>query len=66
MKWLKTLELTDWSLLRVLRLVIGGSLLGEFITGNNWFLLPVAVLFLYQGVFNTGCSACEQGSCEIK
>ena len=55
----------NWSWLRVVRLIIGVSCVGQAIDAREWLLLPVGLFFLYQVFINVGCSSCETDQCEI-
>lgn len=58
-------NLTDWSLLRVVRLVVGISLIGQGADSKEWILIPIGLFFLYQVLFNVGCSSCQTDECSI-
>lgn len=63
MELLKDTLTTPWSLMRILRLLLGMVLLVEGIRGKDWFLGAVALFLLYQAFSNVGC--CGMGSCSI-
>lgn len=49
--------------LRIIRLVLGISFIGEAIANKQWlFLFPGAIL-TYQGIINAGCASCDTDSC---
>ena len=48
--------------LRIVRLIIGISFLGEAIASKQWLFLFPGIILTYQGIVNTGCSS---GACEI-
>ena len=57
--------LTDWSFLRIIRVVIGAVIMIDGIQTVMWLSMIIGGIFLYQGIFNVGCGACVGGSCEI-
>ncbi len=61
MSYLKNMLLTNWHLMRVLRIVIGVSFGIAALKGGDGFMALAASLFLFQGITNTGC--CGAGSC---
>ena len=56
MKWYTRL-VADWSLLRLLRLVLAGFIAYEGVMGEVWWLVALAAVLFFQAVFNTGCGA---------
>jgi len=59
------IKLPNLSLLRIVRLVLGVSFIGEAIASEQWLLLVLGGFFLYQGLMNVGCASCDGGVCEI-
>jgi hypothetical protein len=47
--------LTDWHLMRIVRMAIGIWMLVIAIQTRDWMVSVVSLFFLYQGVTNTGC-----------
>ncbi len=60
------INITDWNLLRIVRLILGFFLVGDAIATKQWFFLGVGVFLLYQSVFNVGCASCPTDTCEIE
>ena len=54
------IKLTNLTLLRIVRFVLGISFVGEAIASKQWLLLILGGFFLYQSVMNVGCAACEE------
>lgn len=55
----------SWSWLRIVRLVLGVSFVGQALDTKEWYLLPIGLFLLYQVVTNVGCSSCETDQCSI-
>jgi len=55
----------SWSWLRVVRLVLGVSFVGQAVDTREWILLPVGVFLLYQVLTNVGCLSCESDQCTV-
>lgn len=49
--------------LRIVRLIVGISFIGEAIASKQWLFLFPGIILTYQGVTNAGCSTCENNSC---
>ena len=58
----KFLLLTNWSLVRVLRVAIGLFFIVEAFRNGEYFWLIAAALLFYQAYSNIGCAG---GSCEV-
>lgn len=59
---MKTLLLTDWNLIRVVRLVFGGMAVTAGFTKGDVLAGAVGALLLYQAIWNVGCCG---GACAI-
>ncbi|MCT4582176.1 MAG: hypothetical protein N4A35_12260 [Flavobacteriales bacterium] len=55
----------SWGWLRVVRLILGVSFVGQAIDTKEWFLLPIGLFLLYQVYTNAGCASCETDQCSI-
>lgn len=59
---------TDWTLMRVLRVLAGVALLVAAWIKRDTLVMAFGLLFLYQGLFNIrgcGMGGCATGSCGI-
>lgn len=65
MENIKTLLTANWSWMRILRLVIGLSAAVDAYARQDWLLMGLATMLIYQGVMNTGCGFGGGGSCSI-
>lgn len=54
--------LSNWSLLRVMRLGLGSALLYSAIAEQNWLPGLLGSILLYQAVMNVGCA---MGNCAV-
>ena len=61
MSELKRRLLTNWHMMRVLRLVIGAMLLITGFQAHDWVTGLFSTFFIYQAVTDTGC--CGSGGC---
>ncbi len=61
MNTLKERLLTNWHIMRIIRLVMGVMMLTMSFQGGDWLLGSFSVFFLYQAVTDTGC--CGTQSC---
>ncbi|PQJ12007.1 hypothetical protein CJD36_009465 [Flavipsychrobacter stenotrophus] len=61
MSSIKESLLTNWSLIRIVRLAIGIWMVGMGIQSKDWAVGLFGGFFLYQAVTNTGC--CGSGAC---
>lgn len=59
------IKLSSFSWLRLARLVLGISFIGEAIASTQWLFLVLGGFFLYQSVMNVGCASCETEACEV-
>jgi len=50
--------------LRIIRLVLGISFIGEAIADKQWLFLLPGFILTYQSIINVGCSTCEEEVCE--
>ncbi len=57
------LRRSAWNFTRVLRISLGSAVLIAAIMQGDWMPGLFGLLFLYQGVYNTGC--CGADGCEI-
>ena len=57
----KTRLLTNWHLMRIVRLGLGMMMLVTGIQGHDWPIGLFSLFFLYQDVTDTGC--CGAGQC---
>ncbi len=55
----------SWSWLRVIRLILGVSFVGQALDSQEWIFLPIGLFLLYQVLTNVGCSSCETDQCTI-
>ncbi len=62
MNW-KNRILSNWSLMRVIRLVLAGVVLTEAFRSNEVILGLLGVILLTQSVLNVGC--CGSSGCDI-
>ena len=53
---MKQLLLTNWHSMRWIRLVIGLFLIQQAVQYQEWLFGFMAAFFLFQSIFNTGCS----------
>lgn len=63
---MKALLMSDWNLMRVLRLLAGIALLVSAYFNRQTLTGAFGLLFLYQGLFNIrgcGMGACASGTC---
>lgn len=63
------LKAGPWSILRVVRIVIGALLLSSAYADSDWLIGLFGLVILVQGIWNTGCGigAFEPGmSCEAE
>lgn len=51
--------------LRIIRLVLGISFIGEAVADKQWLFLFPGIILTYQGIINAGCASCEDDSCAI-
>ena len=58
-------SIRSFSFLRILRIVIGVSFIGEAIAHKQWLFLFLGGFLLYQGVMNVGCTSCVNDVCEV-
>lgn len=58
---MKHLLFTNWHLIRIIRLIFGMFLILQAMETRQWIFIVFAAFFLFQAVFNQGCSAngCE-------
>lgn len=61
MSYMKNMLLTNWHVIRVLRIVIGIAFAVTAITNHDGFMAFAAVFFLFQGITNIGC--CGAAGC---
>ena len=61
MSRIKESLLTNWSLIRIVRLALGIWMIGWSIQAKDWAMGLFGGFFLYQAVTNTGC--CGSGAC---
>lgn len=54
------LDIHAWNFPRVLRVALGLAVLVAAIAQRDWMPMMFGALFLYQGIYNTGCAG---GSC---
>ena len=59
------LALHTWNLTRVLRLLAGIVFFVMGIVDGPWLLSAAALVLIYQGVYNAGCSLIPGSSCAI-
>ena len=59
--------LSNWSLIRVFYVIIGGTLIIQSVLSNQWIGVLVGAYFAAMGVFAFGCASgnCYGGQCEI-
>lgn len=53
--------LSQWNLMRTIRLVLGLLITGEGVKSGQWILAVFGLLFTSMAVFNIGC--CAGGNC---
>ncbi len=58
--------LNNWTLMRVIRLGIGGYGLVDGLQRSEILMIVLGTFFIVQAIFNWGCSSCASGNCEIK
>lgn len=58
---MKNLLFTNWHFMRIIRLVFGIFLIFQAVETHQWLFLIFAAFFLFQALFNQGCSpnGCE-------
>lgn len=59
------MKLPKLSLLRIIRIVLGISFIGEAVANKQWLFLFIGGFLLYQGIMDVGCASCATDSCEI-
>ncbi len=52
---MQKLDWKNWSVDRILRVLIGALLIGSGAADEAWWILSIGLVFLYQGITNTGC-----------
>lgn len=59
--------LSNWSLMRVFYIIIGGTLIVQSVLSRQWIGVVVGGYFAAMGVFAFGCASgnCYGGQCEI-
>lgn len=59
--------LSNWSLMRVFYIIIGGTLIIQSVLSRQWIGVVVGGYFAAMGVFAFGCASgnCYGGQCEI-
>jgi len=55
----------NWSIIRVIRLIIGIYVLYGGIIQSDKLFLFFGGLFTIQALFNFGCSSCSSGNCNV-
>jgi hypothetical protein len=53
----------NWNFMRIVRLIVGASILGQGVLAKDVLLAIAGLLFATMAIFNTGC--CGTGSCNI-
>lgn len=58
---MQKLDWKNWSVDRVVRLVIGALLIGSGVADEAWWILAIGLVLVYQSATNTGCASpyCE-------
>ena len=59
------ITLPKFSWLRLIRLVLGISFIGEAIANRQWLFLFLGGFLIYQAIMNVGCTSCDTGACEV-
>jgi len=59
---MKRLLFTNWHLMRSIRLAFGIFLIFQAAETHQWLFLGIAAFFIFQALFNKGCST---NGCEI-
>ncbi len=61
---MKSILLSNWSLMRIIRLVIAVAIVIQGAYNHNWMLLVLGSLFASMAIFNVGC--CAANGCSTK
>ncbi len=56
------IDLTHWSIMRIIKLVIAIGCFYTYYQSREWFVLAIGIFVFIQVLFNT---ACPDGACEI-
>lgn len=59
---LKNTLLQNWHAMRIIRIVLGGIAIAEFVPTHDWLYLMIGSVLLLQGIFDMGCGGA--GACE--
>lgn len=57
MSYFKQLLLSNWHVMRIVRLALGVGLMVGFVVEGDWILLMASAVLLFQAIFNVGCAS---------
>ena len=59
--------ITGWNFIRIIYVVIGVSLIGQFSSQAQWLGVLLGVYISAMGLFGFGCASgnCSDGNCEV-
>ena len=59
---MKTILFSNWHIMRIIRLAFAIFLFFQAYTTHEWFFILFGLFFLFQALFNVGCST---NSCSV-
>ncbi len=60
------MDFKNWDFVRVLKVIIGLAFIGSYLDNQEWGMIVIGLVILYQGIANIGCFACNTGQCSIE